>query len=207
MDDQDLFRVGLRALLDSDGLHVVAEARTDKDAVAVAGRVRPDVVLLGLDERITARERTWRMAHAAPDAKIIALTDSPDPDFVIDALAAGACGYLARGDATDNIAAGIIRAAIAGEPLLSGRTTWALIERLRTLSAARMSGEALRAKLSRRELEVLVLMAEGHDNSEIACLLVISPHTVKHHVRRICEKLGAENRIQAAVRAARAGVV
>ena len=207
VDDQDLFRVGLRALLDRDGFEVVAEARTREDAVAVAARVAPDVVLLGLSQRITAGPATWELAEVAPDARIVALTDSPDPDEAIDALTAGACGYLARNDATETIVTGIVRAAAAGEPLLSGRTTSALIDRLRRQGAERMRGEALRASLSPRELEVLALIAEGHENREIARLLFISRHTVKHHVHTICEKLGVQTRVQAAVRAARAGVV
>jgi DNA-binding NarL/FixJ family response regulator len=207
VDDQDLFRVGLRALLDRDGFEVVAEARTREEAVAVAGRLAPDVVLLGLGQGITAGPATWQLAEVVPDARIVALTDSPDPDEVIDALTAGACGYLARNDATETIVTGIVRAAAAGEPLLSGRTTSALIDRLRRQGAERMRGEALRASLSPRELEVLALIAEGHENREIARLLFISPHTVKHHVHTICEKFGVENRVQAAVRAARAGVI
>jgi DNA-binding NarL/FixJ family response regulator len=207
VDDEDLFRVGLRALIDGDGLEVVAEARAREEAVAVARRVAPDVVLVGLDDRITAVQTTWQLAEVAPDAHIIVLVDAPHPDEVIDALAAGACGYLAKNDSTETIVAGIVRAAAAGEPLLSARTTWALIDRLRELSAERVRGQALRAQLSPRERDVVALLAEGHDNGEIARLLFISPHTVKHHVRMICEKLGAQNRVHAAVEAARAGVV
>ena len=207
VDDQDLFRVGLCALLDRAGVQVVAHARTGEEAVALAARIAPDVVLLGLDDALTTRAATWRMAEVAPGTKIIALTDTPDPNDVVDALAAGAYGYLAKNDSIETIVTGIVRAAAAGEPLLSSRTTEALIDRLRTLSADRIRGEALQAKLSPREIEVLALIAEGHGNGEIARMLFISPHTVKHHVHTICEKLGVENRVQAAVRAARAGVV
>jgi DNA-binding NarL/FixJ family response regulator len=207
VDDQDLFRLGLCALLDTGGLQVVADARTREEAVARAARLVPDVVLLGLDNPVSARAATLRMAEVVPDAKIIALTDTPEPSDVVDALAAGAYGYLAKNDSMETIVAGIVRAAAAGEPLLSSRTTEALIDRLRTLSAERIRGDVLRASLSPREIEVLALIAEGHDNGEIARLLFISPHTVKHHVHTICEKLGVRNRVQAAVRAAHAGVV
>jgi DNA-binding NarL/FixJ family response regulator len=207
VDDQDLFRVGLRALLRTAGIDVVADTRTGEEAAAVAARLVPDVVLLGLDDSPIARAATWLMAEVAPGAKIIALTDTPEPNDVVDALAAGASGYLAKNDSIETIVAGIVRAAAAGEPLLSSRTTQAMIDRLRALSAERMRGEVLEAKLSPREIEVLALVADGHDNGEIADLLFISPHTVKHHVHTICEKLGVQNRVQAAVRAARAGVV
>jgi DNA-binding NarL/FixJ family response regulator len=208
IDEQDLFRAGLCALLDSHGVHVVADAGSGEQAVDLAGRFNPDVVLLALDAaQRTAGAAIWPIAQVAPDAKIIAIADTPDPNHVIDALAAGACGYLAKDDSIETIAAGIVRAAAAGEPLLSARTMRALIDRLRSLSAERIRGAALRTHLSPRELEVLTLLAQGHDNGEIARLLFISPHTVKHHVHMICEKLGAQNRVQAAVRAARAGVV
>jgi DNA-binding NarL/FixJ family response regulator len=208
VDDQDLFCAGLRVLLESEGVHVVAEARTGAKAFEVALRVVPDVVLLGLAmTQPKAADAMGRIREAAPHAKIIALTDTSDPDEVIDALTAGACGYLAKDDSIETMVAGIVRAAAAGEPLLSGRTTWALIDRLRELNAERVAGKALRAVLSARELEVLALIAKGDENAQIAGLLFISPHTVKHHVHAICEKLGAQNRVQAAVRAARAGVV
>jgi DNA-binding NarL/FixJ family response regulator len=186
---------------------VVAEARTGEEAVALAARAVPDVVLLGLEKAPAARAATSRMTEVAPGAKIISLTDTPEPNDVVDALAAGACGYLAKNDSIETIVAGIVRAAAAGEPLLSSRTTRALIARLRALSAERVRGEALRITLSPRELEVLSLIADGHDNGEIARRLFISPHTVKHHVHAICEKLGVQNRVQAAVQAARAGLV
>ena len=206
VDDEDLFRMGLRSLLRTAGIDVVADARTGDEAAALAARFDPDVVLLGLDGSPIARAATWRIAEVAPGAKIIALTDTPEPNDVVDALAAGASGYLAKNDSIETIVAGIVRAAAAGEPLLSSRTTQALIDRLRALSARGMRGGALEGKLSPRELEVLALVAEGHDNGEIADLLFISPHTVKRHVHTICEKFGVHNRIQAAVRAARAGL-
>jgi two-component system NarL family response regulator len=208
VDDQDLFRAGLRALLESEGVHVVAEAGSGQKGVDLAVRLIPDVALLALDMTETrGTEALRRMHQAAPDVKIIAIIDTADPGEVIDALTAGACGYLAKDESGDTIAAGIVRAAAAGEPLLSATTTWALIDRLRKLSAERVAGKALRGMLSPRELEVLVLIAEGNDNAQIARLLFISPHTVKHHVHTICEKLGVQTRVQAAVRAARTGVV
>jgi DNA-binding NarL/FixJ family response regulator len=208
VDDQDLFRAGLRALLESEGVQVVAETGSGDKALELAVRVVPDVVLLTLNmTEARGAEALRRMHEAAPDVKIIALTDTPDPGEVIDALTAGACGYLAKDESGETIAAGIVRAAAAGEPLLSARTTEALIDRLRALSNQRIRADVLRAKLSPREIEVLALIAEGQDNGEIARLLFISPHTVKHHVRTICEKLGVQKRVEAAVWAARAGLV
>jgi DNA-binding NarL/FixJ family response regulator len=99
-----------------------------------------------------------------------------------------------------------VRAAAAGETLLPGRTARALIERLREVSAARAAARAGLASLSPRELDVLRLIAEGHDNRAIGAALFISPQTVKHHVATIFDKLGVENRVQAAVHAVRAGI-
>jgi DNA-binding NarL/FixJ family response regulator len=207
LDGQDLFRNGLRLMLESEGLHVVGDACTAGEALLLTARLSPDVVLVDLDLPGSSSELVQDIVGLAPDARIIVLAADLDASEVIDALARGACGYLARNDSTETIVAGLVRAAAAGEPLLSARTTWALIDRLRRLGAERMRGDALRARLSSRELEVLALIAKGHDNREIAGLLFISPHTVKHHVRTICKKLEVENRLQAAVRAARAGLV
>jgi DNA-binding NarL/FixJ family response regulator len=208
VDGEELFRAGLRAMLETQGLQVVGEARRAAETLSLVRRTAPDVVLLSLESPGTAgREATRRLKEVAPETSVVAVTDTLDQNEVIDALAAGASAYVARDDAIETILAGVVRAAAAGEPLLSARTTRALIDRLRQLSAERMRGEALRATLSPREVEVLRLVAEGQDNGDIARLLYISPHTVKHHVRTICDKLGAHNRIEAAVRAARAGIV
>lgn len=205
---QTLFRSGLRGMLEGEGMRVVAEADTAEGALELVVRLAPDVVLVDLElPALPGYELTRRLAERAPAARVVALTGGTDPDDVIDALAAGAYGYLAKGESIQALVGGIVRAAASGEPLLSGRTTRALIDRLRELHAGHAQRDAIETALSERELEVLALIAEGMDNGAIATALFISQDTVKHHVRSILGKLGVENRVQAAVVAVRAGLV
>jgi DNA-binding NarL/FixJ family response regulator len=208
VDDEELFRAGLRSMLEAEGVRVVAEARGTEEALELVPRSAPDVVLLSLETRgMPATEATRRLAGVAPGTRVLAMTDGRDPEAVIDVLVAGASGCLARGDAAEARAAEAVRAAAAGEIALSGRTGRAAVERLRERSGARAAADAIRATLSERELDVLRLLVDGKDNVEIGTALFISPMTVKHHVQAICRKLGADNRTQAAVRAVRAGIV
>jgi two-component system, NarL family, response regulator LiaR len=204
VDDHDLFRRGLRELLEEQGLHVVGEAADGEEAVRLAGHAAPDVVVMDLSlPRTSGVEATRRLAAASPASNVLVLTISADETSVIEAIEAGACGYLLKDASAVDIAAGV-RAAADGESLLSPRIAGRLLERLRGPRAGDDHGE--RAELSERELEVLRLLAEGRDNDEIAEALVISPRTVKNHVSSILGKLHLENRIQAAVYAVRRGL-
>jgi DNA-binding NarL/FixJ family response regulator len=130
------------------------------------------------------------------------LTVSADERDVGEAILAGACGYVLKDAAVDEIVAAI-QAAAAGEALLSPRIAAGILERARASAAAFALPESARADLTERESEVLRLMADGKENAQIAEELVISPHTVKNHVSNILAKLEAETRIEAAVKAAR----
>jgi DNA-binding NarL/FixJ family response regulator len=149
-------------------------------------------------------EATQRLTAAAPLARVLVLTVFVDDQHVIDALLAGACGYVLKDAPLEQIVEGI-RAAERGESLISPRIASRLVRRLREPDAVEPSvtGE----QLTRRELEVLELLSRGMDNSEIAHALYLSQHTVKNHVSTILMKLQVENRIQAAVRAVRGGLV
>jgi DNA-binding NarL/FixJ family response regulator len=205
---ETLFRSGLRAMIEREGMHVVAETDSGEQTLELVVRLDPDVALVDVDPPDTARrELMLRIAELRPAARIVALTSGTDPDEVIDALLAGADGYLAKDASTQTLVGGILRAVVAGLPLVSGRITRALIGRLRDLHAGRAQSDAMTIALSERELEVLALIADGMDNSAIAAALFISPETVKHHVHSILAKLGVENRVQAAVVAVRAGLV
>jgi DNA-binding NarL/FixJ family response regulator len=207
VDEEDLFRTGLRAMLEAEELEVVAEARRAEEAVAVIQRAAPDVVLLDVDAPRTAGAgATRRLIEAASGTSVVALTETLDAADVIDALLAGADGCLAKAESVGKRAADVVRAAAAGETLLPGRTARALVDRLREVSAARAAAIALLASLSPREIQVLRLIAEGRANTEIGAALFISPQTAKHHVAMIFQKLGVENRVQAAVAAVRAGI-
>ena len=202
-DDHDLFRRGLRDLLEERGIRVVGEASDGDDAVRLARHAMPDVVVMDLSmPRVSGIEATRRLAESAPAVRVLALTASVDDASVMEAVEAGVVGYLLKDAGAEEIAAGV-RAAAGGESLVSPRVATKLLARLRR---ARDNGAVGEADLSERELEVLRLLGEGCDNEQIAEALVISPSTVKHHVGSILAKLQLENRLQAAVYAARRGI-
>lgn len=206
VDDHALFRRGLREHLEASGLDVVGEAEDAVGAVALFVEVEPEVILMDLhmpgDSSIDAI-RGVRLA--VPDARILIMTVSTEEEKVMEAIIAGACGYLLKDSDGDQIVAAIGTAA-AGESPLSPRIASALIERLREHEPPPASSTGGRPTLTRREREVLTLIVEGKDNNEIAAELVISPETVKTHVSTVLEKLEAENRVQAAVKSVRAGL-
>ena len=208
VDDEELFRAGLRAMLELQGLEVIAEASRADEALEIVPRAAPDVVLISLDAPgMPAGEATRRLVDAAPRTTVVALSGTRDARDVLDVLIAGACCDLAKAESAEERAGEIVRAAAAGETVLSPATARAVVDRLRELTRAHRAADAIGATLSSRELEVLRLIAEGNGNAEIGAVLFISPQTVKHHVTAICRKLGAENRVQAAVRAIRAGLI
>jgi DNA-binding NarL/FixJ family response regulator len=202
VDDHAIFRNGLRELLEERGLDVVAEASDGETAVRVVRDVAPDVVAMDIAmPGMSGIEATGAVRAAAPSAKVIMLTVSVDEHDVERAIVAGACGYVLKDAAVDEIVAGI-RAAAAGDALLSPRIAAGILERARANAAASLP-ESARAELTDREGEVLSLMAEGKENAEIAEELFISPHTVKNHVSNILAKLESQTRIEAAVKASR----
>jgi DNA-binding NarL/FixJ family response regulator len=165
----------------------------------------PCVVLMDLSmPGMSGVEATQRLTAAAPLARVLVLTVLVDDQHVIDALLAGACGYVLKDAPIEQIVEGI-RAAERGESLISPRIASRLVRRLREPEqlGAPVTGE----ELTPRERQVLDLLARGLDNSEIAQALYLSQHTVKNHVSTILTKLQVENRIQAAVRAVRGGLV
>ena len=204
-DDHDLFRRGLRDLLEEQGIQVVGEAADGEDAVRLALHVLPDVVVMDLQlPRLSGVEATRRLAEAAPAVGVVVLTISAEERDVLDAVMAGARGYLTKDATAQEIAAGV-RAAATGASVLSPMVASLLLERLRVRNGGTPAPSDVR--LSTRELEILGLMAQGHDNDEIARTLVLSPRTVKNHVSSVLAKLEVENRVQAAVYAVRQGIV
>jgi DNA-binding NarL/FixJ family response regulator len=137
---------------------------------------------------------------------VVVLTISDQDGDVMDAIFAGACGYLLKDASIEDVMRGIQAAAI-GESLISPTIAGKVLERVRAATASPDAEETIRAELSDREIEVLKLIANGKDNSQIAADLHISPKTVKNHISNILMKLQIENRIQAAVYAVRSGIV
>ena len=207
VDDHDLFRTGLRTLLEQEGLQVIGEAENGQVALRLVGELAPDVVIMDLNmPGLTGVETTHRITGASPLTRVVVLTISVEDDDVINAVMAGACGYLLKDSSIDQLIAGI-RAAARGESLISPQIAAKLLQRLRAQTTDTGAAATILAELSDRELEVLRLIANGKDNAEIARELFISPKTVKNHISNILMKLQIENRIQAAVYAVRSGIV
>jgi len=207
VDDHDLFRTGLRSLLEEQGLQVVGEAENGSAALQLTSELAPDVIIMDLKmPGLTGVETTRQISGLAPLTRVVVLTISADDEDVMNAVMAGACGYLLKDSSIDQLIAGI-RAAAGGESLISPQIAAKLLQRLRAGGADEVAAETIRAELSERELEVLRLIANGKDNAEIARELFISPKTVKNHISNILMKLQIDNRIQAAVYAVRSGIV
>jgi len=207
VDDHDLFRTGLRNLLEEQGVNVVGEAENGQTAIRLASELAPDVVIMDLNmPGLTGVETTRKLAGIAPLTRVVVLPISADDEDVMNAVMAGACGYLLKDSSIQDLIAGI-RAAAAGESLISPQIAGKLLQRLRSQSTSEDAAATIRAELSDREIEVLKLIANGKDTAQIARDLFISPKTVKNHISNILMKLQIENRIQAAVYAVRSGIV
>jgi DNA-binding NarL/FixJ family response regulator len=207
VDDHDLFRTGLKNLLEEQGVHVVGEAPNGQTALRLAAELAPDVVIMDLNmPGLSGVETTRHLTGIAPLVRVVVLTISIDDDDVMDAVMAGACGYLLKDSSIEDLIAGI-RAAAAGESLISPQIAAKVLQRLRAHGKSEDAAETIRAELSDREVEVLKLIANGKDNAQIASELFISPKTVKNHISNILMKLQIDNRIQAAVYAVRSGIV
>jgi DNA-binding NarL/FixJ family response regulator len=207
VDDHDLFRTGLKTLLEEQGVNVVGEAPNGQTAIRLASELAPDVVVMDLNmPGLTGVETTRKLAGIAPLTRVVVLTISADDEDVMDAVMAGACGYLLKDSSIQELIVGI-RAAAEGESLISPQIAAKVLRRLRAQSSSEDAAETIRAELSDREIEVLKLIANGKDNAQIARELFISPKTVKNHISNILMKLQIENRIQAAVYAVRSGIV
>jgi DNA-binding NarL/FixJ family response regulator len=207
VDDHDLFRTGLRNLLEEQGVLVVGEADTGTEALRQVREVAPDVVVMDLNmPGISGVEATRQISMIAPLTRVLVLTISDQDGDVMDAIYAGACGYLLKDSSIQELMQGI-RAAAVGESLVSPTIAAKVLQRVRAATASQREAETIQSELSDREIEVLKLIANGKDNAEIAGDLHISPKTVKNHISNILMKLQIDNRIQAAVYAVRSGIV
>jgi DNA-binding NarL/FixJ family response regulator len=207
VDDHDLFRTGLRNLLEEQGVHVVGEAAAGAEALKLTRELAPDVIVMDLNmPGMTGVEATRHITAVAPLTRVLVLTISDQDADVMDAILAGACGYLLKDASIQELMRGIQSAAL-GESLISPHIASKVLQRVRASSSSPMIAETIRSELSDREVQVLKLIANGKDNAQIAAELHISPKTVKNHISNILMKLQIENRIQAAVYAVRSGIV
>ena len=208
VDDHELFRSGLRDLLDDPGIEVVADAGDGTSGVQLAVEHAPDVVVMDLHmPGMSGVDATRELAIRAPASRVLVLTVSSNDEDVMDAMLAGASGYMLKDATPDELITGI-RSAASGEPSLSPKIAARLLGRLReSQSADAKQPNGARAGLTDRELEVLRLLSEGKPTGEIAGELLISPKTVNNLVTSILVKLQMDSRIQAAVYAVRSGIV
>jgi DNA-binding NarL/FixJ family response regulator len=204
VDDHELFRAGLVGLLEERGIEVVAHVGMASEALALVSERDPDVILMDLNmPGMSGIEAIQRLTAMAPLKSVIVLTVMADEDSLMDALRAGACGYVLKDQSIDQIVESV-RAAARGESPISPRIATRLLRRACAPSVTAPPGRE--SELTSRELEVLELVTRGSDNRQIAKTLFLSEHTVKNHVANILLKLEVGNRIQAAVRAVRGGL-
>lgn len=207
VDDHPEFRQGLREAVDEAAdLAVVAEAPDGAGALRLVREHQPDVVLMDLQmplmDGIGATAEIVKLDHAPP---VIVLTASSDSDDVLEALAAGAAGYLLKGASPEEIHSAV-RAALAGGAPLSSEVAGALMQHVRERHTGTVPIDPL-PPLTDRETKILELLALGRDNKQIADELFVSTATVKTHMARLFQRLGVSSRAQAAVLAVRAGIV
>ncbi|MHC9044101.1 response regulator transcription factor [Microbacterium saperdae] len=210
-DDQPLVRQAVRDILTDGGIRVVGEASNGREAVALVTEERPDVVLM--DIRMPEMDGIAATAsicaeHRGGQVRVLILTTFEEDEYVVAALRAGASGFIGKGAEPEEIVHAV-RTIHAGESLLSSAATRALIQRSVQGAAPTTSQRQneLLTRLTAREREVLLLVAGGRTNQEIAAELTISPHTAKTHVNRIMSKVEARDRAQLVILAYESGLV
>ena len=203
-DDQTLFRAGLARLLNEDSrVEVVGQAIDGQDAVKQAAKLKPDVVLMDLKmPGVDGIEATRQITEADPSIKVLILTTFETDSNVIQALKAGASGYVLKDSSADAITSSIV-AVVSGERVMAGAVANRVLEMLTGTTTPKQFYDGL----TNREIEILKLLANGMANKQIAFRLSISEKTVRNHVSNTYEKLGIYDRSQAVLYAVRKGLV
>jgi DNA-binding NarL/FixJ family response regulator len=208
VDDDDLMRAGLKAVLSSDAtIEVVGEAADGPAAVREAGRLDPDVVLMdirmpGLDGIAATRE----LLALLPSAKVVILTTFEDDDYIFGGLRAGASGFLLKRTRPEELLSAVHTIA-SGDSLLSPSVTRRVIDRMARQPTPELDLTRGLDELTPREREVLALIARGLSNGEIADALTVEESTIKTHVKRILRKLSLRDRVQAVIYGYESGLV
>lgn len=209
-DDQALFREGLNTLLSvHKDIEVVGQASNGQEAVDLALKLRPDVILMDMQMPIlNGIGATRRLKQSLPDGRIIMLTTFSDNETIFDALRAGAVGYLLKDVGSVQLAESI-RATMRGESILDPSVAAKVVAEFSRVSnmVAATSSEVLSEPLSGREIELLRLIASGLSNKEIGETLFITEGTVKNHITHILGKLSVRDRTQAALKAREIGLI
>ena len=207
-DDHRMLREGLSRSMSEQGFDVVGEAGDGEQAVKLAEQLRPDVVLMDVTmPEMDGVEATRQIRAALPNIRVVMLTMHADQEVLAAAIRAGASGYLVKDCSTAEIAAAV-RMAVSGETALSPQLAASMLDEVRRLDGAQSFGAAEEERvITRREEEVLQLIANGCSTPEVAEQLFISQKTVKNHLASIYQKLDARDRTQAVLQAVRMGIV
>ena len=207
MDDHEITRSGLRRMLAGEpDLKIIGEADSGREAIELCRQLQPNLVLMDIRmPDLDGIAATRAIKQQCPQTSVIMVTIYENPDYLYQALKAGAAGYLLK-DATKQQVVQAVRQVLQGESLLPPELAIQLLQCL-TAETVQRSPEPLVEPLTRREEEVLRLLAEGLTNPEIAYQLEVSLATVKVHVGHIIAKLGVSDRTQAAVRAIQLGLL
>jgi DNA-binding NarL/FixJ family response regulator len=207
-DDQAVVRGGLRMILEAQhDIEVVGEAADGREVIALARELAPDIVLMDIRmPQLDGIEATRRLVVRDPRPRIVVLTTFGSDEYVYEALRAGAAGFLVKTDSPQQLVDGV-RTVAAGGTLIGAETTKRLIAHFTAGPPPNAPEPSELAELTPREREVLVLIARGLSNAEIAGRLFVSEGTVKTHVARVLSKLGLRDRVQAAIYAYESGLV
>jgi len=193
-DDHTMLREGLRRSMEGEGFDVVGEASDGDEAVRLAEELKPDVVLMDVSMPVMdGIEATRLLRERLPDTQVVMLTMHADEDLIVKAVRAGASGYLVKDCTTEEVAR-TVRMAANGETSISPELAESMLEQSEEI-------------ISKREVEVLQLIAEGASTPEVAERLYISVKTVKNHLASIYQKLDSRDRTQAVVRAVKMGII
>jgi DNA-binding NarL/FixJ family response regulator len=206
-DDHTMLRQSLRRTMEDEGIEVVGEAGDGDEAARLAEELKPDVVLMDVSMPVLdGVEATRLITQHTPGVAVVMLTMHADADVVAGAIRAGAVGYLVKDCTTEELVR-TVRQAASGETVLSADLAASMLQEMRTPSTAPEATKRAESVLSKREEEVLQLIAEGASTTEVGQQLFISVKTVKNHLASIYEKLDARDRTQAVLQAVRMGIV
>jgi DNA-binding NarL/FixJ family response regulator len=191
-DDHRLLRQGLRSLLEERGFQVVGEAEDGRSAVKLASRLKPSAIIMDISmPKLNGIDATKRLHRDVPGTKVIIMSMHRDSRFVVDALEAGAAGYVLKDAAFEEVAAAL-RSVLRNEAYLSPAVAGVVIRAV-VQTAVSQRYQQQRGKVSSREREVLQLLAEGRTTTEIASALFVSAKTVETHRKQLMDKLGLRN--------------
>jgi DNA-binding NarL/FixJ family response regulator len=203
-DDHRMLREGLRRSMSDQGFDVIGEARDGDEAIRLAEELQPEVILMDVTmPEVDGVEATRQIRLQYPDIRIVMLTMHADQEVLAAAIRAGASGYLVKDCSTEEIASAV-RMAASGETALSPQLAASMLDEVRKLDQPSSEEERV---ITRREEEVLQLIANGCSTPEVAEKLFISQKTVKNHLASIYQKLDARDRTQAVLQAVRMGIV